>query len=139
MEIKTKYNCSFPGHYTIRNLAQCGNQSDAHFIDYLLELKNEFYANCEKQCPKECDSAQYKIKWEKSGTLNIFFPPSDFHFHYAYLSSLEIIQILKMNEFNLLASIGGSLGLFIGVRFLSLVEVIEFFIDIFFCCFIHLN
>ena len=45
-------------------------------------------------------------------------------------SSLEITQIPKFTSFNLVSTIGGTLGIFVGIRFLSIVEVVELFMDI---------
>jgi len=47
---------------------------------------------------------------------------------YAYYPRLEytlINQIAKMNSFDLVSSVGGTLGLFIGFSFFTLVEIIE--------------
>jgi hypothetical protein len=41
-----------------------------------------------------------------------------------------IDQIGKMNGFDLISNIGGNLGLFIGISFLSFAELIELFIEI---------
>ena len=43
----------------------------------------------------------------------------------------ETTQHPKMSLSVLISSIGGSLGLFIGIRFLSLVELLEFIVEIF--------
>ena len=56
----------------------------------------------------------------------------NFSAFFSDFSYLEITQIPKMTAFSLIASIGGSLALFIGIRFLSLVEILEFFIDVFY-------
>jgi hypothetical protein len=129
-EIKNKYNCSFPSYYTIEDLKPCGNRSNGYKYEvYLTQLKTEFYKVCENKCPKECDSIKLKIKSEESkyynerNSIRIEFSFSD-------LSSLEIIQIPKMNLFDIVSSVGGTLGLFIGVTFLSIVELLELSIDV---------
>jgi hypothetical protein len=61
----------------------------------------------------------------------------DLYFYFSDLSYLEITQIPKINEYSLIASIGGSLGLFVGIRFLSLVEVVEYIIDLIYVIFIE--
>lgn len=43
---------------------------------------------------------------------------------------LEITQIPKYNVFTLVASIGGSLGLFVGVSFIHFVEAFVFIVDL---------
>jgi len=51
---------------------------------------------------------------------------------YMNLSYIEISQTAKMNVFSLLNEIGGALGLFIGVSFLSALEFVEYFVEVFF-------
>ena len=92
------------------------------------------YPICENKCPKECNSTQFKIKLGKLED-NYYSDGIFIHSSFFDLSSLEIIQIPKMNSFDFVSNVGGLLGLFIGVCFLSLVEVIELFIDIFFVLF----
>jgi hypothetical protein len=53
-------------------------------------------------------------------------------FFYESLSYTVIDQIPKMNMLDLISNIGGNLGLFIGVSFLSFAEIIELFIEILF-------
>ncbi len=149
-EIKNKYNCSIPSYYTIAGLQTCGDQlkersisQSEHFRDkfdfyenhmnYVVNLTNEFYYICEKICPLECETVRFDTRVVTSALAN---SPAIFSFSMNDFSTLKITQIPKMNEFSLISSIGGSLGLFIGIRFLSLVEVLEFLIEVFFVIFI---
>lgn len=69
--------------------------------------------------------------------LNIYTFVTDsknltFKIVYTDISYLEIRQTPKTNQYALVSSIGGALGLFIGIRFLSMVELLEYLADIFF-------
>lgn len=41
-------------------------QSGSGYTDYLYELNNQLWEICEKNCPKACDSTQFKLKLENS-------------------------------------------------------------------------
>ena len=120
---KTKYNCSLASYYQTNQINIC----DLNRVLEFLELKNA-KKSCEQNCIQECDSVKYSAiptdtEPKESNMTVFYFTLTDF-------SSLEISQIPKMSVFNLISSIGGALGLFIGIRFMSLVEVVELFIDI---------
>ena len=55
----------------------------------------------------------------------------EFEVWYSDLSYIEISQTPKMTGFSLMNEIGGALGLFVGITFLSLLELFEFFFEIF--------
>lgn len=117
---KDDYNCSIPSYYKIKGLGECENKLVKNQL-------NVFAHKCELGCPKECDSIQFSTK--VTGTTNSRFS-TNFRFSLSDLSSLKITQIPKTNYFSLISAIGGSLGVFIGVRFLSFVEVLEFIIEV---------
>ena len=52
-----------------------------------------------------------------------------FNAFYADLEYTYINQLPKMDFFDLISNIGGNLGLFIGISFLSFAEIIEFIIE----------
>lgn len=139
-EIRNEYNCSIPSYYRINGLEECVesdqlndmqvSHKDAEFdsyekhIAYIRNLTNEFYPRCEEKCPKECESVLIHTNvLTTPGTINSF-SVSDF-------STLTITQIPKMNLFYYISNIGGSLGLFVGISFLSFAELLEFFIEVF--------
>jgi hypothetical protein len=88
------------------------------------------------KCPEECDSIQYDIshsftKYSEVITKNVQI--EDYVFFTVFYESLQytvIDQIEKMDIFDLISNIGGNLGLFIGISFLSFAELIELFIEI---------
>ncbi len=88
------------------------------------------------KCPEECDSIQYDIshsftKYSEVITKNVQI--EDYVFFTVFYESLQytvIDQIEKMDIFDLISNIGGNLGLFIGISFLSFAELIELFVEI---------
>ena len=121
---KTKYNCSLPSYYQTNQLNLCDLKGNSE----LLNLTKNEEKRCEQDCIEECDSVKYTTI--PTGTEPIESNMTVFDFTLTDFSSLEISQIPKMSVFNLISSIGGALGLFIGIRFMSLVEVVELFMDI---------
>ena len=86
----------------------------------------------------ECDSVKYETfysftKPDVNNSLNVKL--ADYVSFGVYFDSLDytlIDQMPKMNMLDLISNIGGNLGLFIGVSFLSFAEIIELIIEIFF-------
>lgn len=120
-EIMVKYNCSIPSYYTAHGLTQCSRPQS---------VINEFQHHCQYGCPRECDSTRYSFKHQDEP--NESGDSTRFYFSLNDLSTFKITQIPKLNQFLLISNIGGSLGLFIGIRFLSIVEIVEFLIDVFY-------
>jgi hypothetical protein len=89
-------------------------------------------------CPEECDSIQYDIShsFTKLSTQNKVFKNLQienyvsFAVFYESLQYTVIDQMAQMNVFDLISNIGGNLGLFIGISFLSFAELIELFVEI---------
>lgn len=122
-----------------------------------IENFQKSYANkidCAEYCPLECDSFEFSFKTyaenifkssgnisqktkEKYRLLNFttyeevkkhFF---SFHVYYTTIGYTAVSEQPKSELFNLIASIGGILGLCFGASFLTLVEVIEMLLEIF--------
>ena len=86
----------------------------------------EFDQACDRQCPQECILVTYdtvSAVYERNGSLTV-------RVTYADLSYIDIGQTAKMNAFSLISEIGGSLGLFVGITFLSLLELLEYLYEI---------
>jgi hypothetical protein len=113
------------------------------FNEYFLN-KNiyEIPGNCFKDCPLECDSIHYRIQHNSFKVSDKFLNTSTNYSHemkddlvfisisYAKKSYDLIKQIPKMKAFDLVSSVGGTLSLFIGVSFLTFVEIIEILFEI---------
>jgi len=89
-------------------------------------------------CPEECDSMKYdvshsltKLRPQKKVFENLSIENYvSFTIYYEKLEYTVIDQIAQMNEFDLISNIGGNLGLFIGISFLSFAELIELLVEI---------
>ena len=103
--------------------------------DYIYKLSKILY-ECYAECPEECDSISYRTSQSFLGAKTNFDSPllsDDIKFdgmdivfiYYPKLEYTVIDQMPKMNFFDLISSAGGILGLFIGVSFFTLVEVLE--------------
>lgn len=139
-EISSKYNCSIPSYYEIKGLERC-DRVETYSPDYteyfqskrsfelslkFTNLTNEFRHFCMQRCQQECRLTKFTIAQVASAGPIVEW----LVFQVTDLSTLVITQMPKMTVFSLISSIGGSLGLFIGARFLSLVEVLEFLIEL---------
>ena len=91
---------------------------------------------CEAECVQECEETKYFFSIVGSPIFPI--PGSneprkiEIKAFYRDLSYQQIDQLPKMTSNALVSSIGGALGLFSGIRFLSFVELLEFLIEVFF-------
>lgn len=107
-QIKDTYNCTIRSYYKIDGLEECG------LLMHEVYKKDLFtFHICESECPKECESVIYS-----SMISNDDFN-GQFWVYLSEFSWLNITQIPKMNEFSFISNIGGSLGLFVGISFLS--------------------
>lgn len=117
------------------------------------------FSECFDYCPFECKSNNYHLSVTYSDFPNYnyyrYLLNSDYDFYrrmfgtseityslfkdnvasaFFYFDELKILQITEspsLNLINLLANIGGTFGLFIGISILSFVEVIELTIHVF--------
>jgi len=95
--------------------------------------KESLTDKCDQYCPIECDSFEYTTSYSfhiteslsKSDTLK-------FKAYYKELKYVSIRQDPKMDRIDLIANIGGLFGLFLGASFLSLVEIFELMLEIFY-------
>ena len=86
----------------------------------------------EEQCPKECSSTKFDVLINNPDVGSNFNNTVEFKVFYLDLSYPEIKQTAKMSGYSLLNEIGGALGLFVGITFLSLFEFLEYLFEIFF-------
>lgn len=129
--IEHEFNCSVPSFYRNFSLPPCGSNfgkgpARSQFLFKLLEAKRIL---CMPLCPENCtltkyDSTTFMLEPQEGVTT--------FSFYFKTIDYLETSQVPKITKFRLIASIGGALGLFIGIRFISLFEVVEFAIEVFF-------
>ena len=154
-----KYNCSFPDILSLFNESKCNLVLKDKIIrsDNILD-SNVYYEECKLLCPLECNQTLFKTSLsfnQLNGNQykeNIFNNPRlamDFinrtldvvtteksiasvKIFYESLSYTLTNESPKMDLVSLLGSIGGNLGLFLGVSLFTLCEIIEAGIEIFF-------
>lgn len=92
------------------------------------EKLENFYASidhseCFEQCPFECETVNYdfRISTSKFKVKNV----AAISITYDALSYTEISYSASLSAFDLIANIGGTLGLFMGLSILSIVEIVE--------------
>jgi dimeric dUTPase (all-alpha-NTP-PPase superfamily) len=120
---------------------------------YLRKFREKYqHEKCFKYCPLECDSMNYLINsyfelLPDSGNISLN-PKSDYGLHnfstyeevnkhfivlYIYYKNLNykfISQNPKTEMFNFISNIGGLLGVFLGISFLSFIEIFEIIYEI---------
>ena len=119
---------------TIFNEVKMGNE----MADMQLIPKND---NCNYpsegfkllQCPRQCQKTLYDVKQVDINQMQQEESPMEFSLFIKNeeLSSKNIIELPAMTFEQLVGNVGGVLGLWLGASFLTLVEVIEFFTNVF--------
>jgi hypothetical protein len=129
-----------------------------HASELLIKvMEQNINTNYSIECPLECDSVRYDesisfsklilerhINFLKQNNLLRFINPkyglltendsknfAIINVFYKNLEYTRISQLPKIDFFDLISNIGGNLGLFIGISFLSFAEIIELFIETF--------
>lgn len=114
-----EYNCTPINYYRVNAVNSCRQDiSESLAMD----------EGCQDQCPKECTIIKYETlesAYSLDGGLQ------SIEIAYLDLSYIEISQSPKMNGFTLISEIGGALGLFVGITFLSCLELLEYLSEIF--------
>ena len=160
-EVIAKCKCSMPNEYpffaetTTCPLAQneCINNVTGDFL-----ATNMITVACLAKCPLECDRAYFKTTLSSSQLVGSWFVPSiakrksllsDFvttplsaqsakhsvarvNIYYDTLSYTVTSELPKMDMVALMANIGGTLSLFLGISVLSVFEVVDVLIEIYF-------
>lgn len=122
--LHSKLNCTIPGFYMSPNLQMCSHPENASDI---------YEAQCLGECElKECKSISYEVALSSDELPNYstFFASTVF-LNFRFSSNyLEISQVPKTTQADMLASLGGMLGVFLGSNLLSIVEILEYLIEI---------
>jgi acid-sensing ion channel 2 len=127
------------------------------FVDFF--SKSDLNSLCENACPSQCQSIEYKLglstssfptlsyaKNIQTSYLNYYKFPSDINdteliefcnkgflkvivsYENLYYTLVDEVPAMTLND--LFGNLGGQLGLFIGISFLSLVELIELIVTL---------
>ena len=153
-ETYTQTNCfklCFEMNYIETNPCNCLNTSLSNvWHDCFVKLENqdlssctlwkkiEFYKNsviekCKSYCPSSCTKVSYLVSYNLMSYLQSKVPTVIIYFDSSKYTS--ITQEPKMKEPDLISNIGGILGLFIGVGFVSFFELFELLIEALFLSF----
>ena len=114
---------------------------------------NQIDPECVAKCPLECDSVKYGLSLSSSTYPSkqnaefyaIKYPSYSYgllknrsvemNIYYSDLSYTLISESPKTSVIDLFSNIGGTMGLYIGVSFLSFVEIVEALLEIIFISF----
>ena len=113
------YNCTLINYYSVVGYAYC---------DQIRSESTEFKPVCDQECPLECTLITYSADLSYNDRKDL---PQSIRVQFADISYFETSQTPQMTGFNLMNEIGGALGLFIGISFMSLLELLEFLSEIF--------
>ena len=129
---------------------------------YKLFKNNKIDDSCLEQCPLECESIKYDVVLSNNVVLSkqgyeLFKIPIDYlvnmngefnltyeemkqrflflNIYYSELSYIKISETPKTSIIDLLSNLGGTLGLFVGISFLSFIEIVEIILEIIFISF----
>ena len=155
------YDLSFP---MVSNSTPCLSleQFNCTRFAYVKFKSSKINEECLALCPLECESINYDLLISSTASLSkqgydsieklIDRFTSGFsqnkltydevrqrfivlNVYYADLSYVRISETPKTSFFDLLSNLGGTLGLYIGISFLSLVELVEIFLETIFLSF----
>jgi len=86
---------------------------------------------CRIKCPLECDTIEYQVTMSSSPyTPDYQKNLTSFTIYYQDLEYTKISQFPKTQLFDLISNIGGLLGVFLGISFLSFAELIEIILEV---------
>jgi hypothetical protein len=145
-----EYDCA--RHFYVKDSVQ------VCIAQYLSEFRKKHqYEMCAKYCPLECDSISYSIfpytegmpsngnltqKRKVEYGLERFQTYEQVNRNFVYIAVYYkdlkytlITQEAKTETFNFISYIGGILGLFMGISFLSFIELLEIFLEVVFITF----
>ena len=138
--------CYHPGYGIWNNINPCSTieEINKYTKTKITLFKSDYLNLCLLECPLECNSIEYiysisssyfptltylkKLNLTKSANFTSKLNKSNhlaLNIYYNSMSYTEIEEIAKTNWIELVSNIGGTLGLFTGASFLSIVEVFE--------------
>jgi hypothetical protein len=141
------FGCNFMQNQIIPGYPLCTNWTE-YVNSFTLQFNFSF---CNDLCPIECDSVTYELStsyttwptydsyiWAKNnGIIESYFGTNDIDYEHAMKSFVgariyyraikytEIVETPSMTFVDLIAAIGGMMGLFLGFSIMIIVEIIE--------------
>jgi len=92
--------------------------------------KESIIKNCQEYCPQECESISYSVSKD-----SVISNEPGFGIYFESLKYTSISELPKTDGFDFISNIAGISGIFIGASFVSLFEITEIIIEIFFILF----
>jgi hypothetical protein len=153
IEVCNCYNNEYP---KLKNVSVCLKEKETRCqIDVYDMYRREINDECKSLCPLECNSIIYDFTISSSSYPNQFlydvFSEKGYIFNITYeefrsraielnvyynsLTYAKLSESPKTSIVDLFSNIGGTLGLYVGVSLLSLVELFEIFAEFVFICF----
>ena len=143
------YDLYYPQIYNYSTPCMNSSQfecADNSYYDFWENFKDSYSS----ECPLECDFIDFDYTYSSSDfdiesffLENYYEKPDEsvdlksikkrivsFYVYYSQLRYTEIKETPSMSLIDLLANIGGTIGLFIGISVLSFVEIVEFLMEI---------
>lgn len=122
----------------VRSVAFCSRQPQGvcgqHIGQDNPPIRRWFQESLEEECPSSCYSTQLVSTVRTPAEALNRSDLTYFEISMSKFSFLDITQIRKMDQYALIAGVGGTLGLWMGV---SLLNFVEFVIDIFSIVFVN--
>jgi len=143
------YSLYFPKLYDSQ---PCLNQTqlECYIKEYFSFKTKTVDESCAKLCPLECESVIYDLLRSSTSYPTKFWydfykdkvPNLDYdtvkervlavNIYYSQNSYTKISESPKTSKVDLLSNMGGTLGLYIGISFLSFIEIVEMILEIIF-------
>ena len=152
-------NCSDIITKNILDVKYCESSNELECLSKFKNSFSSSYFNslCEYACPSQCQSIEYKLSLSTSAFPTLRYAKNVQTIHYdrfrRFTSDAELIEYCRQGFLKIVVSyeniyytaigelaamtlnglfgnLGGQMGLFIGISFLSLVEVIELIVTI---------
>ena len=142
-------NCSCASDYLpkFNNTSSCNSATDAFCFNILINNFGDNNKYCNDECPFECNSIGFEIttnyglyptnKYADMLTKNLYNKGivvnntdvaksfAKFNVYYNSMTYKSIVEKQQYVFVDLLSNIGGTLGLYLGMSLLSLIEIIE--------------
>lgn len=153
IEVCNCYNNEYP---KLKNVSYCLNENQTRCqIDIYDMYRREINDECKSLCPLECNSIIYDFTISSSSYPNKFLydvfsekgyisnityeefksRAIELNVYYNSLTYAKLSESPKTSIVDLFSNIGGTLGLYVGVSLLSLVELFEIFAEFVLICF----
>ena len=159
--LKEHCNCTNDDFYSFYNIQNCYSKADMDCLNIIMDkyiYEDFFEKECAPLCPLECNQTIYHLTISATKlNLNYFanflkeqnltaLTVEDqknhlikFNIYFDSFSYKLITETPSLNIVELFSNIGGTLGLFLGVSFLTCVELVDFLIQVCFILFPKLN